>query len=104
MKTITIAWLEQNGDLEFTGRHVKGHDGVNWVPETRTVDKARACIWLNEGTAEDLRKAEAYSKTNSAQSDSPMVRVYTFPTNCEDPLGESKRKLLDEYRAFQMDA
>ena len=82
-RTIVIAWTEteQHWDGEAFAADM-GHIGG-----LVDVKVARACIWLNSGTAADIKRAKAYAKTEGHA-------VYTFSTKNGDPLGAAKRKAL----------
>lgn len=86
--TIVIAWTT-NTTLIPTGR-MERFDGVNYRPEMKLAPEAKACIWLNNGTARDVKNALQYAKT----IDGDAVAVLTFPESEENPLGKARNHVL----------
>lgn len=84
-KTIIIAWTETV--MVPDGRPYKVDLG--YLPTMKEVKEAKAVCWLLEGDDSDVKKAEAHAKNMSSTG-----RVFTFPTNHEDPMGEAKRLIL----------
>ena len=79
--TIVIARTEKTKMVK-TGRTVQRD--LNYYPEFEFQDEGHAAIWLNEGNADDLRKACAYAEREG-------YKVFTFPTSEPDPLGKAKK-------------
>lgn len=46
----------------------------------------RACVWLNQGTDDDLAKARAYARSEG-------YTVYTFKADTRDPLARARRQI-----------
>jgi hypothetical protein len=79
---IIIAWTEETREIVRVRRSDLGE-----LPITRPALLARACVWLLEGDASDLEKAQAYAARNDYQ-------VYTFPVGCESALTDAKKRAL----------
>ena len=75
---IVIAWLEDEQEIVKLGR-----TDVGEMHKFRTVQKPRACMWLNDGNASDAEKAAAY-----ASSEGKSVFCYTGENN---PLDRARR-------------
>lgn len=56
-------------------------------PKMEEVPDPKSLIWLNEGTATDLKKAKAYARQEG-------YSVFTYPTTERDPLGRAKKDVL----------
>lgn len=90
MKTIVIAWVTITG-LKNTGE-MERFDGINWRYKTEVCEEAKAVIWMNEGTAEDVKKAKSYLKANF--DDAVKKKVFVFETSEDDPLGKAKTLIV----------
>jgi hypothetical protein len=67
MRTIVIAWLDKRA----------------WL---RSYGKPLAAVWMNVGTAQDLRNARAYAKCEG-------YRVFVYQCDTLDPLGRARAEL-----------
>jgi hypothetical protein len=50
-------------------------------------ERPEACVWLNEGTEDDIVKAKAFAKTEG-------YRVMTFPVSEKDPLSKARKAVM----------
>lgn len=79
---IVIAWVEET--VEWTGEPFRVDIGER--PPMRPARLAKAAMWVNDGNAADLAKAERYAAREG-------YRVLTF-TGEPDPLGAAKAAVL----------
>lgn len=86
---IVIAWVNMDG-VKLTGRYL---DRYYTEREIERIQKAHSCMWLNDGTAEDVQRAEQYAKTEEG------CAVYTFEGE-KDPLGKAKAAALEVFKAI----
>jgi hypothetical protein len=82
-KQIVIAWVDMDG-LKATGRTVTRD--MNCFPEFIACEKAHSAMWLNDGTDEDVKKAEAYAKAQG-------YKVFAF-TGEADPRGKAEKLVM----------
>lgn len=82
---IIIAWTEEDSVVVRERRTDLGER-----PVFKTVTVAKTALWLNDGTAEDVRKAEDFLK-----SDRPEGRVYTFPAAVKDARAAAAKLVLE---------
>lgn len=80
---IVIAWVEDT--VEWDGKPYARDRGAQ--PTMRSVRLAKACMWLQHGTALDVEKASIYASAEG-------YRVFTFDAAERDPLGVAKRAVL----------
>ena len=90
MKTYCIALARVVTDMVPDGEPYRADLGYGptWISEERAV----SLIWLNEGTEEDVAKAQSWV-SHKDQADQGW-QVFTFPVNEADPLGAAKQKVL----------
>lgn len=95
VQKIVVAWVIPDGAREeIYGEFVRSWDGSHQVPKTRTIPRAMTAMWLNEGTAADVKKAKQYLVTDRPPEGSTFGAVYTYPVTEKDPLGRAKRDAL----------
>jgi hypothetical protein len=80
---IVIAWTEDSA--EWDGEPYAADLGER--PTMRPVRLAKACMWLNRGTAADVEKARVYAAPQG-------YSVLTFPASVRDPLGAARAAVL----------
>lgn len=91
MKTIVLTKVEMSG-IRLTGRNIQ-RDGV-WREEVEPAPQAKACIWLNEGSEEDILKAKEYAKSSGHD-------VRLFDPSAPAILETAKSEALSEYETSQ---
>ena len=75
---IVIAWADMGGMRE-TGRLIERDR--NWFPQFKPCLQGHACMWLNEGTEEDLENAKRYARDNAREvfvfngEDDPLMKA-----------------------------
>ena len=79
---IVVAWSEEGREISKFGCAVIGE-----MHTFRTVRVPYACVWKNDGSAEDLEKAQAHAQKQG-------WTVYTFADSCADPLGEARKLIV----------
>lgn len=52
-------------------------------------DLPKACIWLNEGTAQDVKNAKEFAKKEG-------YKVFTFDINTKDALEQAKLLIMEK--------
>jgi hypothetical protein len=82
MRTITITWVETAHEVIGERRADLGER-----PVLREVKTARACVWLNAGTSDDVSRARQYAAREGAI-------VHTFSTAERDPLARARALAL----------
>lgn len=82
---IVLAWVIEDFEVVRQRRTDLGER-----PELKKIDVAKAAMWLNSGTEDDLEKAKKYA---AKQTDYQIV-VMTYPTKERDPLGHAKKDVL----------
>lgn len=87
--TIVLAWLDDDVAIVRQRRADLGER-----PETRPVKIAKACIWILDGTQDDVAAALAYADRYKMD---PTTRVYTMPVTTVDPQAEGRRLRLAAY-------
>lgn len=93
-KTIVIAWTEPEAEIEREGRVDLGERH-----KFLYVLRGRAAMWRNEGTEEDVHKAEQYAARENAQlidgvprgDTTQRMRVFVYPTTEKEPLERARR-------------
>ena len=88
LRCIVIAWSVDEVRLVRERRTDLGER-----PEMATVREGRACVWLNEGTADDVAKAEAYLRETQ-----PDGRVFVFATGEADVLAKARAAIVEAQR------
>lgn len=83
--TIVLAWIVEDFKVVRERRTDLGER-----PELEQIFVPRAAIWLNKGSNDDARKAQAYAETVTDQK----TVVFVYPTNTKDPLGHAKRDVM----------
>ena len=78
---IVIGWTETGIEVVRSRRTDLGER-----PVTREVTIPKSCMWLNDGTTDDLAKARAYAASEGK-------RVFTYNGNA-DPLNAAKHDAL----------
>lgn len=91
MHTIVYARAEKTA-LEPTGRYVTRD--ANLFPEFRATWEARAGIWMNKGTDEDMVKAKF------ALSDEGYT-IFKFDLQERDPLNKAKGEVIKKAKAAE---
>ena len=76
-RTIVIAWVERTGPR-------------------RDRLAPHACVWLLEGTDQDMLNASEHLR--SSQRDAIRRGVYGYPIDEPDPLGRAKDDILSRYK------
>jgi hypothetical protein len=92
---IVIAWTDMSNYRE-TGEFHRP-DGVNWQPVMQAVKTPKACIWLNEGTASDLRKAKAYAQAENKRWPDALhsrLEVFTYLQTESNPLEAARIEVM----------
>jgi hypothetical protein len=84
LRTIVLAKVTNTG-FRFTGDATK-RDG-NYFPEFVVHPEPKACVWLNQGSEQDLINAGKYAKENGFE-------VFTFCLNEPYPLRLAKNKIM----------
>lgn len=83
-KQIVVAWVDMDG-TRTTGRTVTRD--LNTFPEVVAAPKAHSCLWLNDGTDEDVQKAEEYAKAQG-------YMVFTF-TGEKNPRAKAEKMVME---------
>lgn len=89
---IIITWADMTG-MRDTGK-LHRPDGINWQKVYESAPEAKAAMWLNDGTQNDIEKAEQHAKT--LEPNSVLVRVYCFNKGERNPLAKARAKILKE--------
>lgn len=79
---IVVAWTEEGREITKIGDQSLGE-----MHEFRAVRVPYACIWKNDGSEEDLEKAQVHAVKQG-------WTVYTFADSCADPLGDARKKIV----------
>lgn len=79
--TIVLAKAEENREVD--GRTWLGAERLKW----KDVDAAKALMWRNKGTEEDIETAHRFA-------DAEGYTVFVYPTTERDPLGRAKKEIL----------
>jgi hypothetical protein len=82
MLQIVIAWVVEDIEIVRVRRTDLGEP-----PVTRQIKVAKTTMWLNEGTAEDVKKAEAYAHPEG-------YCVYVFAPSVKDARAEAAKLVL----------
>jgi hypothetical protein len=82
LMTIVITWV--TFEREWDGKPHRADLGEG--PWMRNVVKPHACIWLNEGTPEDVDRALVYLGRERPESG----LVFVFSPSEQDPLGKAR--------------
>jgi hypothetical protein len=90
-QTIVIAWVEMTG-TRFTGRY---RDRYALEPICVAEPEAKAAIWLNEGSADDIAKARKHLATIGEE----WADVYTFDPGHPEPQKKARAMILASVRA-----
>ena len=90
-KCIVIAWTDEESIVDPTAPMARRDLGER--PKMKTVQVAKAAVWLNEGSSADAKKAKAY-----LARDQPHGRVFIFPVDEPDPLGRARSEILKPQR------
>lgn len=83
---IVLAKVEMTG-LKATGRNIMRDR--NYFPEYVPAPETKACMWLNNGTAEDVKKAKAFAKTEG-------YMVFTFNGE-KNPLAVARMLVMERF-------
>lgn len=86
---IVIAWAEKTKLVTAPGFVTRD---ANLFPATALDWEARAAMWMTEGTADDLAKAEAFARREGHE-------VYTFPNDETDPLERARQQAIAQAKA-----
>jgi hypothetical protein len=89
MQTIIVAWLENDGCRILD--EWERFDGANYRRKVEVVPQAHAVCWVNGGTEEDRRAAEAYVAQDL--TDKPRAAVFAYRAEERDPLGRARREI-----------
>lgn len=94
--TIVIAWTVR--EMSWDGDPFRKDLGER--PKMIPTTIAKACTWLLHGEESDLEKAQAYADRQNLNlmdrddSEAGACAVFTYPTDCPDPLERAKRDRL----------
>lgn len=98
-QTIVVAWVIPDGAREVVpGEWERSWDGSHYVEKTRAVPRAMTAMWLNQGTAADVKRAKQYLVTDRPPEGATFSGVFTYPTTEKDPLSRAKRDALAAFR------
>ena len=82
---IVIAWTVT--EHVYDGRPYARDLGAR--PGMRQVRVGKACMWLNRGTTDDLKKAKAYAAVENAM-------VFCYPPSERAPLARARREAVEQ--------
>lgn len=93
---IVIAYVEETMQ-PVAGKYTTSRgDGVNAVPVLANTLRGRACMWLNDGTEEDVEKAKRYA----ASMDVLKSGVFCYAADDEsDVLDKARRSIVRRAKA-----
>jgi hypothetical protein len=94
-RRIVVAWVIPDGAREIVpGEWERSWDGSHHVEKTRSAPKALTAMWLNEGSAADIKAAKHYAATERPPEGATWSGVFDYPSTEKDPLGRAKKDAL----------
>jgi predicted TIM-barrel fold metal-dependent hydrolase len=84
-RCIVLARIE-NTALRYTGR-LERYDGVNYRPIMEAAPEAKALIWLNNGTKDDVVNAEKFASKEG-------YTVILLTAKHPDPLNVARNRIM----------
>ena len=84
--TIVVAWLEE-GQV-FNGKPYAADLGAR--PGMRVQVQAKAAVWINDGSVEDLEKARAFVTKQEPKTG----RVYVYDASIANPQKQAREDVL----------
>lgn len=92
-RAIVVAWVVDEQEIA-PGQKMWRHD-LGERPKFVSVKNAKAVMWANSGSVEDLAKARAYAEKHHHGSGA----AFEYPVSEKDPLGRAKKDILKQVGA-----